>query len=119
MKELNLKNVSYKEIEDFLLDIVESKKDITGETGEFGMLMFHKNITEYIEKISSGMVKTKTVYTEVSGPSNYQNQFIKYQMANGRSLTILHNPELDLRENQEIDDVTGFPIRSNILYIKE
>lgn len=119
MKELNLKNVSCKEIEDFLLGIVESKKDITGETGEFGMLMFHRAINEYLDKITNVVVKTKTIYTEISGPSEYQNQFVKYQLANGRSLTILHNPELDLRENQEIDGVTGFPVKSNILYVKE
>ena len=119
MKELNLKNVSCKEIEDFLLGIVESKKDITAETGEFGMLMFHRAISEYLDKMASVVVKSKTVYTEVSEPSEYQNQFVKYQMANGRSLTILHNPELDLKENQEIDDVTGFPVKSNILYVKE
>ena len=40
-------------------------------------------------------------------------QYVKYKMANGSSLELVHNPLYDDREiNFEIDEVTGYPVES-------
>ena len=48
-----------------------------------------------------------------------EGQYTKYSLANGKNILLLHDPELDLREGQEIDDETGFPIKASTLYLKE
>jgi len=115
MKSLNLKDATIKDVENFLLEATLHTTNITCEVGEFGMLMFHKLVTEWREKI--GFETRNELYDKVLNP--IEGQFIKYMLANGRVLLLLHNLELDLKEGQEIDDITGFPVRSNILYLKE
>jgi hypothetical protein len=65
---------------------------------------FIKNVEVYTNKVQSD------VHTNAL-EAGYQ--FVKYNMANGASLELIHNPLYDDREiNFEIDEVTGFPIES-------
>lgn len=111
-------------IEDYLMDIFYSrtkpgskKRMVKGYTGEYGMIIFHRAIQDWMNK--AGFIKNVEVFTDkVSSEYNDNSlaagyQFVKYRMANGATLELIHNPLYDDREiNSEIDEVTGFPIES-------
>jgi hypothetical protein len=110
-------------IEEYLQDIFYSRvkpgqgRQVKGFTGEYGMLQFHRAIQDWQNK--SGFIKNIEVYTNKVTSSVHTNaleagyQFVKYNMANGASLELIHNPLYDDREiNFEIDEVSGFPIES-------
>lgn len=116
-------HLTTKLIEEYLMDIFYSRtkpgkgRQIKGYTGEYGMLMFHRAIQNWMNK--SGFIKNVEVYTnKVSSPYHTNAleggyQFVKYHMANGASLELVHNPLYDDRDiNFEIDPVTGFPVES-------
>jgi hypothetical protein len=116
-------HLTAKLIEEYLMDIFYSRvkpgkgRQIKGYTGEYGMMMFHRAIDQWAQK--SGFVKNVEVYTNKVGSDVHSNaleagyQFVKYNMANGASLELIHNPLYDDREiNFEIDPVTGFPVES-------
>jgi len=115
--------LSAKLIEEYLQDIFYSRvkpgkgRQIKGFTGEYGMLEFHRAIQDWQNK--SGFIKNIEIYTNKVQSEVHTNaleagyQFVKYNMANGASLELIHNPLYDDREiNFEIDEVTGFPVES-------
>lgn len=115
--------LSAKLIEEYLQDIFYSKvkpgkgRAVKGFTGEYGMLQFHRAIQDWAEK--SSFVKNIELYTNKVSSDLHTNaveagiQYVKYNMANGASLELIHNPLYDDREiNFEIDEVTGFPKES-------
>lgn len=116
-------HLTAKLIEEYLMDIFYSRvkpgqgRKIRGYTGEYGMMMFHRAIQNWMEK--SGFIKNVEVFTNKVSSEYHTNaleggyQFVKYNMANGASLELVHNPLYDDRSiNFEIDPVTGFPVES-------
>lgn len=110
-------------IEEYLMDIFYSRvkpgsgRKIKAFTGEYGMLLFHRAIQAWMEK--SGFIKNVEVFTDkVTSPFHANAlsagyQFVRYRMANGAELELIHNPLYDDREiNFEMDPVTGFPVES-------
>jgi hypothetical protein len=111
-------------IEEFLMDIFYSRvepgsgREVVGFSGEYGMLNFHRAVTENFTKSGFIQVVTDTFVNKTSSPYNtnalaYGYQFTEYRMANGATMKLIHNPLYDDREiNFEIDPVTGFPKES-------
>ncbi len=112
-----------KRIEEYLMDIFYGRvkpgkgRQVKGFTGEYGMLQFHRAVQDWANK--SGFIKnievfvkgTKTELNPNSLEAGYQ--YVKYHMANGSSLELVHNPLYDDRDiNFEIDEATGFPVES-------
>ena len=115
MKNLNLKGATVRDIENFFLEALsEDINTITCKTGEIGLLLFHRLIEEWMDKLE---IKRECKITTNVGVE--EGQYTKYSLANGKNILLLHDPELDLREGQEIDDETGFPIKASTLYLKE
>ena len=115
MKNLNLKGATIRDIENFFLGALSKDTNtITCKTGEIGLLLFHRLVEDWMSKI--GVKKELKINTNVGVE---QGQYIEYLLANGKNILLLHAPELDLREGQEIDDETGFPIKASILYLKK
>lgn len=121
---LRYSHLSARLIEEYLMDIFYSRvkpgasRQIKGYTGEFGMVQFHRAIQDWASKTGFIQVvdqlfvqKTGSEYNENALSAGYQ--FVKYRMANGAVLELVHNPLYDDREiNFEIDDVTGYPTES-------
>ena len=116
-------HLTAKLIEEYLMDIFYGRvkpgkgRQIKGFTGEYGMLQFHRAVQDWQEK--SGFIKNIEVYSNKVNNDIHTNsleagyQFVKYNMANGSSLELIHNPLYDDREiNFEVDPVTGFPVES-------
>lgn len=116
-------HLSAKLIEEYLMDIFYSRvkpgqgRQIKGFTGEYGMLQFHRAIEDWQNK--SGFIKNVEVYTNKVKSNLHVNaleagyQYVKYNMANGSSLELVHNPLYDDRDiHYEIDPITGFPMES-------
>jgi hypothetical protein len=123
-------HLTAKLIEEYLMDIFYSRikpgsgqRKVKGYTGEYGMIQFHKAIQNaiggsgFIQNVNTNinsdllMGKTQSPYT--SNGLVYGYQFLKYRMANGIELELVHNPLYDDREiNFEIDPVTGYPLES-------
>lgn len=110
-------------IEEYLMDIFYSRvkpgkgRHVKGYTGEYGMIQFHRAIQDWQNK--SGFIKNVEVYTNKVSSEYHTNaleagyQFVRYNMANGSSLELIHNPLYDDRTiNFEIDPITGFPVES-------
>ena len=115
MKNLNLKGATVRDIENFFLEeLSEDINTITCKTGEIGLLLFHRLVEDWMSKI--GVKKELKINTNVGVE---QGQYVEYLLANGKNILLLHDPELDLREGQEIDDETGFPIKASTLHLKE
>ena len=115
MKNLNLKGATIRDLENFFLEALsEDINTITCETGEIGLLLFHRLVEDWMSKI--GIKKELKINTNVGVE---EGQYIKYSLANGKDILLLHDPELDLREGQEIDNETGFPVKASIVYLKE
>lgn len=116
-------HLTTKLIEEYLMDIFYSRvkpgkgRNIKGFTGEYGMLQFHRAIQNWVN--ASGFIKNVEVYTNKVQSEYHSNaleagmQYVRYNMANGSSLELIHNPLYDDREiNFEIDPITGFPVES-------
>ena len=115
MKNLNLKGATIRDLENFFLGALsEDINTITCKTGEIGLLLFHRLIEEWMDKLE---IKRECKIT--TNLAVEESQYIKYVLANGKNLLLLHDPELDLREGQEIDDETGFPVKASIIYLKK
>lgn len=111
-------------IEEYLMDIFYSRvkpgsgRKIAAFTGEYGMIQFHRAIMEwqqkkgFIQVVDQVMIqKTSSPYTQAGLQAGFQ--YVRYRMANGAELELIHNPLYDDREiNFEIDPVTGFPMES-------
>lgn len=116
-------HLTAKFIEEYLMDIFYAKvkpgkgRSIKAFTGEYGMLQFHRAIEDRMAK--TGFIRNVEVYTNKVGSEYHSNalefgyQMVKYNMANGSSLELIHNPLYDDQEiNFEIDPVTGYPMES-------
>lgn len=116
-------HLTAKLIEEYLMDIFYSRvkpgkgRQIKAYTGEYGMLAFHRAIQDWTAK--SGFVKNIEQFTTKVNSDIHSNaqeagiQYVKYNMANGATLELVHNPLYDDREiNFEIDPVTGKPVES-------
>ena len=115
MKNLNLKGATVRDIENFFLEALsEDINTITCKTGEIGLLLFHRLVEDWMSKIE--VKKELKINTNVGVE---EGQYTKYSLANGKDILLLHDPELDLREGQEIDDETGFPVKASIVYLKK
>lgn len=115
MKNLNLKGATVRDIENFFLETLsEDINTITCKTGEIGLLLFHRLIEEWMDKLE---IKRECKITTNVGVE--EGQYTKYSLANGKNILLLHDPELDLREGQEIDNETGFPVKASIVYLKK
>ena len=115
MKNLNLKGATVRDIENFFLEALsEDINTITCKTGEIGLLLFHRLVEDWMSKI--GIKKELEINTNVGVQ---EGQYIEYSLANGKNILLLHDPELDLREGQEIDNETGFPVKASIVYLKK
>lgn len=111
-------------VEEYLMDIFYSRvkpgksRKIKGFTGEYGMIQFHRAIQDWATKKGFIQVvdqmfidKTQSPYHENALVAGYQ--YVKYRMANGAELELVHNPLYDDREiNFEIDPVTSYPMES-------
>ena len=119
MKNLHLKGVTVRDIENFFLEALsEDINTITCKTGEIGLLLFHRLVEDWMSKtgVKKELKKELKINTNVGVE---EGQYIKYSLANGKNILLLHAPELDLREGQEIDDETGFPVKASTLHLKE
>ena len=115
MKNLNLKGATVRDLENFFLEALsEDINTITCKTGEIGLLLFHRLVEDWMSKI--GVKKEFKISTNVGVE---EGQYSEYSLANGKNILLLHDPELDLREGQEIDDETGFPVKASIVYLKK
>jgi len=110
-------------IEEYLMDVFYnrvspgSKREMVAFTGEYGMIQFHRAITDELSKKGFITVDSYFIQDDKSpyhtNAKSYGFQFIKYKMANGSSLRLIHLPLYDDREiNFEIDPVTGYPTES-------
>lgn len=111
-------------VEEYLMDIFYSRvkpgksRKIKGFTGEYGMIQFHRAIQDWATKKGFIQVvdqmfidKTQSPYHDNALVAGYQ--YVRYRMANGAELELVHNPLYDDREiNFEIDPVTGYPMES-------
>lgn len=112
-------------IEEYLMDIFYGRvkpgkgRAVKGFTGEYGMLAFHRAVTDWQNR--NGFIKNIEVYTRGKAEPYTGSaigleagfQFVKYSMANGSSLELIHNPLYDDRDiHYEIDPLTGYPIES-------
>ena len=116
--------LSAKLIEEYLMDIFYGRvkpgksRSIKAYTGEYGMILFHNaiqdwsNQTGFIKVVDQYIIdKTSSEYHQNAFSAGYQ--FVKYRMANGAELELVHNPLYDDKEiNFEIDPVTGYPTES-------
>lgn len=110
-------------IEEYLMDIFYSRvkpgkgRNIVAYTGEYGMLQFHRAIQDKVN--NSGFIQNFEQFSAKTSSDVHVNslaygyQYTEYRMANGATLTLMHNPLYDDREiNHEIDPATGFPKES-------
>lgn len=110
-------------LEEYLMDIYYSRtspsnrKKIRVYTGEYGMLLFHKAMTNLVN--NSGYTKNVENYiNKVNSP--YHNnayrtgyQMVQWDLPNGISVEVVHMPLYDDRTiNFEIDKITGYPANS-------
>ena len=115
MKNLNLKGATIRDLENFFLGALSKDTNtITCKTGEIGLLLFHRLVEDWMSKTE--IKKEFKISTNVGVE---KGQYIEYLLANDKNILLLHAPELDLREGQEIDDETGFPIKASTLHLKE
>lgn len=111
-------------IEEYLMDVFYSRvkpgkqRKIKAWSGEYGMIQFHRAIQDWAAKKGFIQVVDQLFIDKTTSPYNSNAlaagyQYVRYRMANGAELELIHNPLYDDREiNFEIDTVTGFPKES-------
>ena len=111
-------------IEEYLMDIFYGRtgpgttgRNVIGFTGEYGMLEFSRAMNDWMSK--NGVIRlVKDVAKQVKSPYHTNAyavgmQYTEYDMGNGASLTLIHNPLYDNRQiHDEIDPITGRPLES-------
>lgn len=112
-------------IEEYLMDIFYSrvkpgsKRSLKGYTGEYGLILFHRAMQQLVDNRGWAIIggnfnpieAQKSEYNTNAYSVGYQ--FVKYKMANGVELELIHNPLYDDQDiNFEIDPVTGRPTES-------
>lgn len=114
-------------IEEFIMDIQYSRiapgpgRKLKALTGEYGMMAFHRAVTENFQK--SGFITVDSNFIQKDSSPYHSNglsygaQFTRYKMANGAELELIHNPIQDDRTmHYEIDPLTGYPYESQKFY---
>lgn len=111
-------------LDQYLMDIFYGRvapgkngRNITAFTGEYGMTEFHKAVSDIMTK--RGLIRNIEVFTDKVG-SEYNNnamafgmQFVQYNLTNGGSLKLIHNPMYDNRAlHTEVDPISGKPVES-------
>ena len=116
-------HLSAKLIEEYLMDIFYGRvkpgkqRNIKGFTGEYGMLMFSRAMLDWMNK-SGFILNAETFVQKASSDLNPNSlqvgfQVVRYNMSNGCSLELYHNPLYDDRDlHLEVDPLTGYPIES-------
>jgi hypothetical protein len=112
-------------VEEYLMDIFYSRvkpgkaRHIKGFSGEYGMIQFHRAIQDWNEKRKGFIQVVDQVFINKTTSAYHTNaleagfQYVRYRMANGAELELIHNPLYDDREiNFAIDPVTGYPEES-------
>lgn len=112
-------------LEEFLMDIFYSRvapgsgRKIRVFTGEYGMLLFSRAMSDLMEKRGwrdagsnfNPIQKTNSQYNSNAYALGYQ--FTKYIAHNGAEIEVIHNPVYDdVNNNFEIDPITGYPVES-------
>jgi hypothetical protein len=111
-------------IDQYLMDIFYGRvapgsegRNITAFTGEYGMAAFHEAVSDVMQK--RGLIKNIEVFTDkVNSPYAknayaYGMQFVQYNLTNGGSLKLVHNPLYDNRKiHTEVDPISGRPVES-------
>ena len=115
---INIWDKKLKDIENFLLEVhfKYRKTNYTFNTGEFGMLLFSKSITNKIKE-SCNVVNQKFTAYNPNEKLTKGSQFVVYKLGNGIEIKIQHDPILDKIE--DINEFTGFPNKSSTLYYEE
>lgn len=114
-------------IEEFIMDIQYSRiapgpgRKLKALTGEYGMMAFHRAVTENFQKSGFITVDTNVIQKDSSpyhsNGLSYGAQFTRYKMANGAELELIHNPIQDDRTMHfDIDPITGYPYESQKFY---
>ena len=116
-------HLSVRLIEEYLMEIFYGRvkpgqsRKVVGFTGEYGMMQFHRAVSDWMSK--SGFIRNFETFSKPASSPYHSNaleagyQFVRYNMANGASLELVHNPLYDDREiNFEIDPITGYPKES-------
>jgi hypothetical protein len=119
-------HLTTKLIEEYLMDIYYGRvkpgkgRNVKAFTGEYGMLAFHRAVQNWMRE--SGFVQNVSMFVRNVKSDLNPNalaggyQFVRYDMANGCSLEVFHNPVYDDRTiHHEIDPVTGYPVESGRL----
>ena len=115
-------------ITEFILDNLygrispTTESNLVGLTGEYGMMEFHRVVMDEYRK--NGFITLDENFVQRTKSPFHMNalaygaQFVVYRMANGRSLTLMHNPVYDdLAIHTEINPATGFPYESQRITI--
>ncbi|MGL6107255.1 MAG: hypothetical protein ACRC0V_07205 [Fusobacteriaceae bacterium] len=116
-------------IDQYLMDIFYGRvgpgnthRNLKAFTGEWGMINFHKAISSAITK--KGLIQNIEVFTNKTNSDlanktyEYGIQYTRYNLTNGGSLELIHNPLYDNKiYNNEIDPFSGKPVESMRLTI--
>lgn len=111
-------------IEEYLMDIFYGRiapgtagRNVKAYTGEWGMILFSKAVDQWVQRggfirnVEGFVPKATSKYTNNGLQAGYQ--YVKYNLMNGGSLELIHNPLYDDRTiNFDIDPVTGYPKES-------
>lgn len=113
MKEINLKDLTFKDLE-VALELI-NKNRIVFKTGEYGMLLFNRLIDSELNKHSFKKIIT-SIASNIDCPQKIDElQFVEYKLVLGLEVRIEHDISLDI-ENKDKD--TGFSISNTILYLQ-
>lgn len=112
---IDLSVENFRVVQNFIQNICfdAKKTKILFTTGEYGMLLFQRIIDK--EFTNRGFIKTMTTNIVPRQENQTINeQYVIYKLHNGVEIKILHNPELDKKE--DINKETGFPKKASKLY---
>lgn len=115
--EINIWNKDWTDIENFLLEVHFKYKrtNYTFNTGEFGMLLFNRAIMEKLKDYS--VINQKFTSFDANKKLEKDSHFVIFSFPNGVGIKIQLNPNLNKKE--DINEITGFPNKSSILYYEE
>jgi hypothetical protein len=109
---IDLSKEKFKVIQNFIQNIYfnTKKTSLRFTTGEYGMLLFNRIIDEELNSRNF----EKKIITNINSLEDINGQYEVYKFANGIEIKIVHNPELDKKE--DINEETSFPKRASRLY---
>jgi len=86
---------TYQDLEVIFLENIFSEvsnKEFVFETNDFGQILFHRIIEDWIKSL--GDWGTREVKLKESKEEEVKQQYTKYNLIGGRSLTLLVNPNI-------------------------